>query len=90
MFSGTAPNGQFTFLIRADGRGASCFRNTYSGKVMAGDLRYQGNLMYTEDGALTIDSVTQDEIKTHVERTALTFRRITEVPVVCREFFSTR
>ena len=42
MYSGSAVNGIVTYKIHADGRGVSCFRNKFSGKLFLGDLKYDG------------------------------------------------
>lgn len=90
MFTGTVPNGQLTLLIRSDGKGASCFRNSYSGKVSAGDVRYLGESIYTEDGTLAVESISQDAITARAPSLKISLRRIAEDPLVCGEFFSAR
>jgi hypothetical protein len=88
IYSGSATNGIVTYKIQADGRGLSCFRNKFSGKVFLGDLKYDGEYLYTEDGTLTIDSVNENEIKVHAAFVSLVLHRVNETPSVCREFFN--
>ena len=88
MYSGSAVNGIVTYKIQADGRGVSCFRNKFSGTLFLGDLKYDGEHLYTEDGTLTVDSVSENEMKVHAAFVSLVLHKIDEPPSVCREFFS--
>jgi len=87
MYSGSFVNGIGTYKIQADGRGLSCFRNKFSGKLFLGDVKYTGEYLYTEDGTLTVDLVSQNEIKVHAPSLSIVLYRVSETPSVCREFF---
>lgn len=91
MYSGSSQSGIVTFKIRADGRGVSCFRNKFSGKLLLGDVKYDGAYLHTEDGVLIVESVTENNIMTRVKHATdvtIAFHRIRETPSICRDFFS--
>jgi hypothetical protein len=88
MYSGSSMNGIVTYKIQADGRGVSCFRNKFSGKLFLGDIKYDGAYLYTEDGTLTVDSVNENEMKTHASHVNIVLHRMNEAPSICREFFN--
>jgi hypothetical protein len=88
IYSGSVTNGIATYKIQADGRGLSCFRNKFSGKLFLGDLKYDGEYLYTEDGTWTVDSVNENEMKMHAAIVSIVLHRINEAPSVCREFFN--
>jgi hypothetical protein len=87
MYSGTPQGGTVTLLMRADGRGIGCVRGIGGGIVSAGDIRYDGAFIYTEDGPLTVDSISEAEILAHISGTKFTLHRITETPAACRDVF---
>lgn len=88
MYSGSVTNGIASYKIQADGRGVSCFRNKFTGKLFLGDIKYDGQHLYTEDGTWTVDSVSENEMKAHAAFVSIDLHRINEAPSVCREFFN--
>jgi hypothetical protein len=90
IYSGAVSNGTLTYVIGADGRGLSCFRNALSGRMFFGDVAYDGAKLVTQDGTMQVDSVTADEMRLHAYMMNAVLHRIDTPPTVCREFFDKR
>lgn len=88
IYSGSAINGIVTYKINADGRGLSCFRNKMSGKEFFGDLKYDGERIYTEDGTLSVKTVSKDSLELSAAMSNFDLRRVEEAPTICKDFFS--
>jgi hypothetical protein len=72
IYTGTATGGTLTYRIDASGRGLSCIR-TVSGRMMYGDVIYDGAILHTEDGDLEVVSASSTGLQlknaTHVRPT---------------------
>lgn len=89
IYSGAAMNGIVTYKIREDGTGVSCFRNKFSGDMFFGDLKYDGEYIHTEDGTVSVDSLSEGVLEVSAGISSPELHRVDAPPTACKDFFAT-
>ena len=85
IYTSTVTGGTMTYRIDANGRGLSCIR-TLSGRVVYGDVIYDGATLHTEDGDLDVVSASPSALKLRTPHMTAELRKVETPPTVCVDF----
>jgi hypothetical protein len=85
IYTATPEGGTITYRIDANGRGLSCIR-TVSGRMIYGDVIYDGAILHTEDGDLEVVSASSTGLRLRTPHMSVELRKVDAPPTVGVDF----